>query len=426
MMITVLMASFLILLLLQVPIAFAAGISSMLAIVLASDLPTMLVLQRIYNTLDSFPLMAVPLFILTGQLMNTGGITRRIINFAKIFVGGIRGGLSHVNVIASMVFAGISGSATADTAGIGAILIPSMVKEGYEEDWAVGITAASSTIGPIIPPSVLMIVYGAITQLSVGRLFLAGLFPGVIIGLSLLVLGYILAVRRHRTKSDFRISRSEALVALGQSWPTLLAPLIIIGGVTMGVFTATEAGAVAAFYALLLGVAYRELTWKSFLKTLSETAKHTTIVLFLIACAATFGWVLAHQNVPQNLMAFITSLTSNNALILLMIMTLVLITGTFVDGMAIILVFAPVLFPLTTALGFDPYHFAAVFIVAVMIGGITPPVGILLYISCSVGGVPVRKVSPLIWVFIATMLVTLLLVAYIPVLSTYLPYALIK
>jgi tripartite ATP-independent transporter DctM subunit len=192
------------------------------------------------------------------------------------------------------------------------------------------------------------------------------------------------------------------------------------------VFTATEAGAVAATYALILGVGYKELSFKGFLQTLYETAKHTGIVLFLIACAATFGWVLAHQNVPQNLIAFITSMTSNNGLILLFIMVLVLIIGTFVDGMAIILVFAPVLFPMTTALGFDPYHFAAVFIVAVMIGGITPPVGILLYISCSVGNVSIRKVTPLIWVFIGTMIVTLMLVAYIPILSTYLPYALIK
>ena len=425
-MITILLISFVILLVLGVPIAFAAGVSSILAILFASDLPTILVVQRIYNNLDSFPLMAVPLFILTGQLMNTGGITRRIIDFAKIFVGNIRGGLSHVNVIASMVFAGISGSATADTAGIGAILIPSMIDEGYEEDWAVGITAASSTVGPIIPPSVLMIVYAAITQLSVGRLFLAGLFPGVLIGLSLLVVGYILAVRRHRKQSDYKLTRADMLHSLSASWPTLLAPLIIIGGVTLGIFTATEAGAVAALYALILGVVYRELTFKGFLKTLLETAKHTTIVLFLIACAATFGWVLAHQNVPQNLMGFITSLTSNNGLILLMIMILVLITGTFVDGMAIILVFAPVLFPLTTSLGFDPYHFAAVFIVAVMIGGITPPVGILLYISCSVGNVSIRKTTPLIWVFILTMIITLMLVAYIPILSTYLPYALIK
>lgn len=425
-MILVLVVSFLVLMVLGVPVAFATGVSSVLAILLASDLPLVLVLQRIYNSLDSFPLMAVPLFILTGQLMNTGGVTRRIINFGKIFTSRVPGGLSHVNVITSMVFAGISGSATADAAGEGAIIIPAMLEEGYEEDWAVGITAASSAIGPIIPPSVLMIVYGAITQLSVGRLFLAGLVPGVLVGVALLVTGFVLALRRHRKRSDFQMTPAETLKALGESWPTLLAPVIIIGGVTVGVFTATEAGAVAAFYALILGVAYRELTPKRLFDTLLGTAKSTTIVLFLIACASTFGWVLAHQNVPQNLIGLITSLTASKPLILAMIVVLVLLVGTLVDGMAIILVFAPVLFPLTTALGFDPYHFAAVFIVAVMVGGITPPVGILLYISCSVGKVPIRRTMPLIWVFVAALVLTLLLITYIPALSTFLPYALIK
>ena len=425
-MIPILVLSFLVLMILGVPVAFATGVSAVLAILLASDLPLVLVLQRIYNSLDSFPLMAVPLFILTGQLMNTGGVTRRIIGFGKIFTSRVPGGLSHVNVITSMVFAGISGSATADAAGVGAILIPSMIDEGYEEDWTVGITAASSAIGPIIPPSVLMIVYSAITQLSVGRLFLAGLFPGVLIGVVLLVSGFILAITRHRKKSDFQLTPAEMLKALKESWPTLLAPIIIIGGVTLGVFTATEAGAVAAVYAVILGVAYGELTAKRLFETLLGTAKSTTIVLFLIACASTFGWVLAHQNVPQNLMNLITSLTTNTTLILLMIMVLVLLVGTLVDGMAIILVFAPVLFPLTTALGFDPYHFAAVFVVAVMIGGVTPPVGILLYIACGVGKVPIRRTMPLIWFFVAAMMVTLLLIAFVPSLSTFLPYALIK
>jgi C4-dicarboxylate transporter DctM subunit len=411
---------------LGVPVAFATGVSAVLAVLLASELPLVLIVQRIYNSLDSFPIMAVPLFILTGQLMNSGGITRKIINFGKIFVSRMPGGLSHVNVITSMVFAGISGSATADAAGIGAILIPSMIDEGYEEDWAIGITAASSAIGPIIPPSVLMIVYSAITQLSVGRLFLAGMFPGILIGIVLIVSGYILAKKRHRKKSDFHMTFPEMLTALKESWPTLFAPILIIGGITIGIFTATEAGAVAAAYALILGIIYGELTAKRLFETMLNTAKSTTVVLFLIACASTFGWALAHQNVPQDLIGLITSISANKTLILLMIIVLILIVGTLVDGMAIILVFAPVLFPLTSALGFDPYHFAAVFVVAVMIGGVTPPVGILLYIACSVGKVPIRRTMPLIWYFVGAMVLTLLLVAFIPALSTFLPYALIK
>ena len=371
--------------------------------------------------------MAVPLFILTGQLMNNGGITRRVINLAMVFVGGIRGGLSHVNVMASMLFAGVSGSATADAAGIGSIMIPSMIQEGYEEDWAVGITAASSTIGPIIPPSIAMIVYATITQLSVGRLFLAGLIPGVLVGLSLLVVGYVLALRRQRKRSDYKLTREIVFHSLLEGWPPLLAPVIIIFGVTTGVFTATESGSIAALYALILGIIYREINLKVFYRTLLETAKHTAIILFIIACAATFGWLMAHQNVPQQIMNFITSITTDKSSVLLLVLALLLLIGTVVDGLAIILVFVPVFFPLMIQFGFDPYHFAAILVVAICIGSVTPPVGVLLYISCSVGGeVPIRNTMPLIWVFIAALVATLLVVAYVPALSTYLPYALIN
>jgi tripartite ATP-independent transporter DctM subunit len=420
-MIIILLVSFFILLILGVPMAFSVGVSALLAVLLKSSIPPVMIVQQMFTQLDSFTMMAIPLFILTGQLMNTGGITKRLINFSKIFVGRIPGGLSHVNVITSMFFAGVSGSATADTAGVGSILIPAMKEEGYEDDWAVGITAASSTIGPIIPPSVLMIVYGAITQLSVGRLFLAGLIPGILVGVSLLVVGYILALKRRKNHVDFHMTKPEIKVAVKESWPTLLAPIIIIVGITGGVFTPTEAGVIAALYSLILGIIYKELTWKSFVKTVWETAKSTTIVLFIIACASTFGWVLAHENIPNLIVDTITRISSNPDIIMLMIIALMLIIGLFIDGLAAILIFVPVLFPLANMVGFEPYHFATIIVVSIEIGGITPPVGLLLYIACGVNKIPIKKVSPLIWVFVAAITIVLLLVAFIPPLATFVP-----
>ena len=294
-MIITLAISFLILIFLGVPMAFCTVFSSLIAILFHSPLPPVIIVQKIYNQLDSFSLMAVPLFVLTGQLMNSGGITRRIINFSKFFFRKIPGSLSHVNVLTSMLFAGISGSATADAAGVGSILIPAMEEDGYEEDWAVGITAASSTIGPIIPPSVLMIVYGAITQLSIGKLFLAGLIPGILVGVSLLVVGYILAKKRRKKRLDYQITKKEAWLAFKDCWPTLLAPVIIIAGITGGVFTPTEAGVVSALYAMGLGIFYKELNWQRLFEAFWSTAKSTIVVLFIIGCSAPFGWLLAHE-----------------------------------------------------------------------------------------------------------------------------------
>jgi C4-dicarboxylate transporter DctM subunit len=286
-----LMLSFVVFLFLGVPVAIGMGVSGLLSFIFfKSSIPLVVIVQKIYNQLDLFSLMAVPLFILTGQLMNTGGITRKIINFSKIFVGRIPGGLSHVNVIASMLFAGVSGSSTADAAGIGAILIPAMIEDGYEEDWAVCVTAASSTIGPIIPPSILMIVYGSMTHLSIGRLFLCGLIPGILIGVGQLIIGYVLALKRKREKVDFQMSVSEILRSIKECWPTLLAPLIIIVGITGGVFTPTEAGVVAVIYMLIVGLVSKELNYRKLVTVLWETAKSTGVILFIIGCASIFGF----------------------------------------------------------------------------------------------------------------------------------------
>lgn len=420
-MVVTLLVSFIILLVLGVPMAFCVGFSSLLAIVLTSSLPPIVIVQKIFSQLNSFSLMAIPLFVLTGQLMNRGGITRRIVNFSRIFFTRIPGGFSHANVLTSMLFAGVSGSASADTAGVGSILIPAMKDDGYEEDWAIGITAASSTIGPIIPPSVVMIIYGSITHLSIGRLFLAGIIPGILVGVSLLVTGYLLALKRGRKQSDFTISRGEIWIAFVESWPTLLAPIIIIVGITGGIFTPTEAGVVAALYASVLGVIYREINLESYITALWETAKSTSVILFILGCSATFGWILAINKVPTAIVEFLTSFSNSPSIIMILVILIMLLVGLFMDGIAAILIFIPVLFPLANLVGFDPYHFALVIIISIEIGGITPPVGMLLYIACSVSKVPITATMPLIWVFVFAMSVVLLLVAFIPPLATWIP-----
>ena len=416
-----LVISFIVLLFMGVPLALSVGFSSLVSLLLFSDMPSVMVVLRMYNQLDSFTLMAIPLFILTGQLMNTGGITRRIIKLADVFVGHIRGGLSHVNVLASMLFAGISGSATADAAGIGSILIPAMQEDGYEDDWAVGITAASSTIGPIIPPSILMIVYAAMTQLSVGKLFLAGLIPGILIGVSLLAAGYILAVKRNYKRKRKMSTLKEIGSALKEGWPPLMAPVIIIGGITGGVFTATEAGVVAAIYSLVLGLIYKELKFESLLDVFAKAVKSTAVVMFIFACAGTFGAILAIEQVPIKLAGFLTGLSLPPHIILDLVIVLMLIIGLLLDATSALIIFVPMLFPIGTVFGFGTYHFATIVVVSLLIGGITPPVGVLLYISCSVSNVPVKKVTRLVWFFVLFMVAMVFLIAYVPALVNFLP-----
>lgn len=420
-MLILLFCLFILLIALRVPVAIAMGLSALATLIIFGRFDLLVVIpQRMVTSLDSFPLMAVPLFILTGQLMNSGGITKRILDLAGAFVGHIRGGLSHVNVLASMLFAGISGSATADASGIGAVLIPSMVDNGYDEDWAVGITAASSAIGPIIPPSVLMIVYGFMTQLSIGRLFLAGIVPGVLIGLFLIIAGYVLAVRRKMSPKP-RASMRTILTAIKKGWAPLLTPVIIIVGITGGIFTATEAGVIAVIYAIILGVVYKELTFKGFVKDLISAGKNTGTILFIVACATPFGFILSREQLPQLLTQGMMNLTMQPALILGMIIVLLFIVGLLVDGMVALLIFTPVFFPLANAIGLNPYHFATVMVVTIMVGGVTPPVGILLYIACSVSGIPVKRVSKLIWYFVAFMIAVVLIIAFVPKLVTFIP-----
>ena len=266
-----------------------------------------------------------------------------------------------------------------------------------------------------------MIIYGSMTHLSVGRLFLCGLVPGVLIGLSQIVIGYVLAIKRKRPKEDFHMTGREILKAVKECWPTLLAPLIIIFGITGGVFSPTEAGMVAALYMFIVGIATKELTFKKIMDVLWETAKNTGMILFIIGCASIFGWVLAYEKVPDDILGVMMKISMNPQVIISMTIVILLIAGLFLDGIAAMLIFVPVLFPLTQLVGIDPYHLAILVVVALVIGGITPPMGILLYITCAVGNVSITKITPLIWVFVLAMVVVLLLIAFIPELVLFIP-----
>jgi tripartite ATP-independent transporter DctM subunit len=418
-MLTLMVVSFMVLLLAGMPVAFAMAISGALAVLGLPDVALTLIPQKFVLSLNTFPLLAVPCFILAGELMNTGGITRRIVRLSTVLIGRLRGSLAHVTVVANMIMAGFSGSATADCVATGTILIPAMKEEGYDPGFAAGITAASSCIGPIIPPSLVMVIYGGITGESVGRMFMGGVFPGLVIGFALMGLVAYYA-RRYNWPRGVTYSSAEMLRALMDAVGALLAPLIIIGGIITGITTATEAGVVAVFYAFTLGCfVYKEIRLRDMPKILVNAAVNTAVPMLIISCASVFGWVLARQNFASGIVKLLTSITTDTNLLYLLIIIMLLIIGLFVEGLAALLIFVPVLFPLGRQLGYDSTHFALVIIITILIGTITPPVGLQLYVASSIAKVPISKV--MVWPAVAVMVAVTLLVTYVPVLVTFLP-----
>jgi tripartite ATP-independent transporter DctM subunit len=409
-----------VLIIIGLPIAFALGLASVVGILVQGALPMEIVAQRIVNTIDKNSLLAVPLFVLAGEIMNSGGITNRLMNFARALVGHMRGGLAQVNVVISMFFAGVSGSATADAAAFGKILIPSMRKEGFDDGFSVSITAATATLGPILPPSVVMIVYASMTNLSIGRLFMAGLVPGILIGLLFMALARFFAIRRNYPRHDW-VGFGNLLKAFGQAFFSLIAPGIIAVGIVGGVFTATEAGAIVVAYAMIIGAAYGDLNWANFTAALWSAAESTGIILFMVATASVVGWLLAIGGFPAFVVDTIGLFGDNYAVVILVIIIVLLLIGMILDGMAAMIILVPVLFPVAAQLGLDQIQFAMVVILCTMIGAITPPVGLLLYISCQVGGVSPRAIGWSIWPFVGVMLLVTVAVAFIPKLSLWLP-----
>jgi tripartite ATP-independent transporter DctM subunit len=420
----ILVGGFIGLILLRVPLAFAMGFSS-LAYILAVGMPITALAQRLAAGLNSFPLLAVPFYIFAGQLMNTSGVSTRIFNFAASMVGHIRGGLGHVSILANMIFAGISGTAVAEAAAMGAIEMKVMKEEGYDPAMSAAICASSATIGPIIPPSVVFIIYGVMAEVSIGRLFAGGFVPGIAMGLSLMILVYYFAGKVSMPTRP-RATLRQAIQAFGKAFFSLMMPVIILGGIAVGVVTPTESGALAVFYAIILGILYKEITWYTAPSIFEETITVTCSIMFIIASATAFSWLLVSQNIPQICANYVLSITQNKLLVLLFINIILLIMGCFLDTMAILIIVTPVFVPLVSSLGIDLIHFGVVLTLNLMIGGLTPPMGILFYIVSDVGKVPVEKVIRAVIPFLIPLVIVLLLITYIPPLVTWLPNLIFK
>lgn len=425
-MLLILGLSFLTFLVLGIPIAFVLGLTSFVALLYSGNIPFLLIPKEMFSGTDSFPLLAVPFFILAGNLMNAGGITRRLIHFCNILLGYIRGGLALVNVVASMFFAGITGAAVADTSALGSILIPAMTREKYDRDFSAAVTAASSTVGPIIPPSIPMVILGTVGELSVGALFLAGVVPGILVGLSLLAVSYIISVKRDYPKEKIK-SLKEFLFGLKDALLALLMPGIILGGILGGIFTPTEAAVVAVVYAFLIScLIYREIRWRDLPRVLIDSVVTTSIIMLVIANSAIFGWILANHQVPQTVAQIFLSISSNKWVLLLLINIFLLFVGTFMETTASLIILTPILLPLAIKVGIDPIHFGLVMVLNLVIGLITPPLGVCLFIACSIAKITLEQIVKAILPFLIAAIGVLFLVTYVPELVLFLPRMVMK
>jgi len=404
---------FAILVAIEVPVAFAMGLSAIATITFTQPIPLSIVVQRMGTGLDSLVLIAIPLFVLAGHLLNRAGIADRIFAFATALVGHIRGGLAHVNVLASMIFAGMSGVAQADAAGLGVVEVNAMRKEGFDPAFAAAVSAASAIIGPIIPPSVIMVVYAVMVQASVADLFLAGFLPGILMGGALMAMIYWM-VRTGRVKAP--PTEPMSFPRLGTTFvralPALAAPILLTLGLLLGVATPTELGALTVVYAAALGFLQRELTIADVVGAARETLVTCGVLVFIIACAIPFGWIVATSQAPMKLAAFMMSLSDNKFVILAIINVALLIIGCFMETTAILLIATPTLFPLVVALGIDPVHFGIILVVNLLIGTLTPPFGVILFIMMDIAKISLAQISRAVLPFYIPLLFTLLVVTY--------------
>ena len=415
----VLFSVFAVLVFIGVPIAFVLGISSLTAMYFVADYPMQVVVQRMFTGIDSFPLMAIPFFMLAGALMEKGGITSRIIGFALSLVGRLRGALAHVVAIAGVIMGGISGSGVADTAAIGSIMIPEMEKRGYHLPFSSSLVAASGSIGVIIPPSITMILYGVSSGSSIGDLFMAGFLPGILIALGFMAVSYFIALKRNYP-SESPMTAKQKWLSLRESIWALMMPVLIIVVIRMGVCTPTEGGVLAAVYAIVIGkFVYKELKWTDFPNILAEATANTAVISFLIGTASLFGWLLASEQIPRHISEAILSISSNKYVILLLINVTLLIVGMFLDSGPAIILLVPVLVPVAQSLDVNLTQFGLLMVINLAIGLLTPPVGTALYVASNISKVPLSKLSVAILPFIGVMLTVLMMITYIPQLTTW-------
>jgi tripartite ATP-independent transporter DctM subunit len=418
---SILLISFGVLLALRCPIAIALFLSS-LGYLLSKGLSLTIIAQTMIEGVNSETLLAVPLYILVGELMNTTGITNRVYNFALALMGHIRGGLGHVNVLGSMIFAGISGSSTADVAGLGRVEIKAMQESGYRTEFAAAITAASSIIGPIIPPSIHMVIYGAIADVSVASLFLGGVIPGTLMGVSLMAMIYFMArTGREVCPVRQRPPLREIVHAFKQALFPILAPLIIVGSLLLGIGTPTESGAIAVAYVVILGLIYRELSPRNIVKALERTVFSSVVILFILATSRTFAWALTVERVTDSVIGFIFSITESKILILLMINVVLLILGCFETATANLVIITPILVAVAGQLHMDLIHLGVIVVFNLVVGIITPPVGTSLYIIADITKLPFERVAKETFKYIPPLLIVLALITYWPQLVLFIP-----
>ncbi|GLR80030.1 TRAP transporter large permease [Azospirillum oryzae] len=424
-MVTALFVTFAVLLILGAPVGIALGGASAVYLV-GSDIDLAVVPQFMYAGMDSFVLLCIPGFVLAGNLMNGGGITDQIVLFSNRLVGHIRGGLGLANVTGSMVFAGISGTAVAETASIGAVMIPAMRKSGYDAPFAAAVTAAASTVGPIIPPSVPMIIVGTLTGLSVGKMFMAGAVPGVLLGIGMMLTVWILARARNYPKEPWQGFGALLRASRGAFW-ALLMTAIILFGIVGGYFTPTEASIVAALYAFVIGLfVYKGFKLRQLPAILLESAIGAGGLILLVGLANVFGWILTSEQIPQAIAASMLALTTNKYLIILLINILLLIVGTFMETIAALIILFPPLLAVATQVGIDPIHFATFAVLNLMIGLTTPPVGVCLFVAANIAKISLGAITKAIWPFLLCNILILFLVSYIPALSLWLPSLLFR
>lgn len=408
------------LLVLGVPVFVAIG-GAAAAYILVNDIPTLIVAQQMVAGIDSFPLLAVPFFILAGNLMNAAAITDRLFDFARCLVGHLRGGLGHVNILASMIFSGMSGAAVADAGGLGTVELRAMKAQGYDPRFAVGITAASSTMGPIIPPSLAMVVYGVTAGASIGQLFVAGIVPGVLMALSLHLLVWAIARRRNYPR-DQRASLCQIAHSFRQSVFALLMPLLIIGGIVGGVTTPTEAAVVAVAYATFVGaLIYRSLSLRRFFEVLCKTFETTAVVMLMVAASALFGWVLVREGVARQFAAALLTLANNPAEAMLVLLIILLVVGMFMETIAAIVLLTPIFLPVLAIYGIDPVQFGVVMVLSLMIGLMTPPIGLLLFVMARLSGLDLMQTFRATLPFMLPLGAVLLAVAFFPTVALTLP-----